>query len=482
MGKIIRLFKVSREELWPSLAVLAMVAVLNALAIYKYSGLFTHTGMGYWNVFVNNFRVSGFDPITYSIVSHWSVLYDVYRHPLLAFMMYPLSCINGWVMEATGFNPVQFTVAAVLLFCAYYSFIFMRRILRSVVGLPKGDATLLAVMLFSFAYVMLAAAVPDHFIISLFLLLLTLYVAGMKMRGGGRMKAWQTVALFAVTAGVTLSNGVKVFLAALFVNGRRFFRPAFLCLAVIVPSALIWMFCRWEHRKYVMPREQKTEAQKLAQQRKDISAIARAWADSTGTKDSAEIARAAMKLYRKHIHEVYLRNMKDPWNAHAGKPISKGGFLRWTDVTTPRTETIVENLFGESVQLHRQHLLEDTLRSRPVIVRYGWAANYAAEALVALLFAAGVWCGRRQRFLWLCLSCFAFDMALHLGLGFGINEVYIMGAHWLFVIPVAAGFLLKGLSGRALTVARAVAACLTAWLLAYNFYLAAGYLAVPAAG
>ena len=480
MGKIIRLFKVRREELWPSLAVLAVLAALNALAIYKYSALFTSTGMGYWNVFVNNFRVSGFDPITYSTVSHWSVLYSVYRHPFLAFMMYPLSCLNGWVTEATGFNPVQYIVAAVLLFCAFYSFIFMRRILREVVGLPKGDATLLAVMLFSFAYVMLAAIVPDHFVVSLFLLLLTLYVAGMKMRSGGRMKAWQTVALFAVTAGVTLSNGIKVFLAALFVNGRRFFRPAFLALAVIVPSALIWLFARWEHNKYVLPREQKAKAQTLAQQRKDIDAIARAWSDSTGITDKAEVSRAAMKLYRKHIHEEYLRKMKDPWNAHAGKPMGKGEFAKWTDVTTPRSETIVENLFGESVQLHRQHLLEDTLRSRPVIVHYDWVANYVAEALLVLLFAAGIWCGRRQRFLWLCLSCFGFDMALHLGLGFGINEVYIMGAHWLFVIPVAVGFLLKSLSGRALAVARAAAFCLTAWLAAYNLWLAAGYLAVPA--
>ena len=45
------------------------------------------------------------------------------------------------------------------------------------------------------------------------------------------------------------------------------------------------------------------------------------------------------------------------------------------------------------------------------------------------------------------MSFFAMDMALHLGLGFGINEIYIMSPHYLFVIPIAAAFLLKRLHG-----------------------------------
>ena len=128
--------------------------------------------------------------------------------------------------------------------------------------------------------------------------------------------------------------------------------------------------------------------------------------------------------------------------------MGKGEFMRWTDATTSRVSTAVENLFGESIQLHPDHLLEDTLRSRPVIVRYRWAANYVVEGLLVLLFVVGVWCGRRSRFMWMALCGAAFDMALHMGLGFGINEVYIMGAHWLFVLPIATGFLVKAMYGR----------------------------------
>ena len=46
------------------------------------------------------------------------------------------------------------------------------------------------------------------------------------------------------------------------------------------------------------------------------------------------------------------------------------------------------------------------------------------------------------------MSFFLMDMALHLGLGFGINEVYIMSPHYLFVIPIAIAFLLRGTAKR----------------------------------
>ena len=100
-----------------------------------------------------------------------------------------------------------------------------------------------------------------------------------------------------------------------------------------------------------------------------------------------------------------------------------------------------------------------------------------AEALLVMLFAAGIWCGRRSRFMWTALSGFAFDMTLHLGLGFGINEVYIMGAHWLFVIPIAIGFAVKAAEGRrAARWLRALLLLLTLWFMAYNATLFAGYL------
>lgn len=77
----------------------------------------------------------------------------------------------------------------------------------------------------------------------------------------------------------------------------------------------------------------------------------------------------------------------------------------------------------------------------------------------------------------MALSGFAFDMLLHMGLGFGINEVYIMGAHWLFVMPLAMAFMVKKVeNGRLRPWLRGLLVLLTLWLWAYNGTLLIGYL------
>ena len=83
------------------------------------------------------------------------------------------------------------------------------------------------------------------------------------------------------------------------------------------------------------------------------------------------------------------------------------------------------------------------LRNRPVIVKYSYAANYIVEGIIVLLFLLGIWFGRRSIFLWTAMSFLLMDVLLHVGLGFGINEIYIMSAHYMFVLPIATAFLLK---------------------------------------
>jgi hypothetical protein len=170
--------------------------------------------------------------------------------------------------------------------------------------------------------------------------------------------------------------------------------------------------------------------------------------------------------------------MKDPWNANKGKPMSKPGFGAWTDISTPRWESTVENLLGESFQLHRDYLLEDCLRTRPAIVSYRSWYNYVFEVIIVLLFLAGIWYGRRSRFLWMLLSCLAFDMVLHLGLGFGLNEVYIMTAHWAFIIPLVIGFLFHKEHGLRHFSLHILVGLLILWLWIWNGWLIVNYLAV----
>ena len=150
--------------------------------------------------------------------------------------------------------------------------------------------------------------------------------------------------------------------------------------------------------------------------------------------------------------------------------------LQYTDMTTPRWQSLVDNVFGETIQLHQDYLLGDTLRDRPVFVSYRNVVNYIVEAAIVLLFLFGIWCGRKSRFLWMALLGFGIDFTVHVILGFGLNEVYIMGAHWLFIIPIAIAFVMKKAEGRRLLALRALLGIITAFLLIYNGSLLVGYL------
>ena len=450
MKKVFHIFKIQKEERWLALIIFALLAILNGLVIAKYNAPFTQITNDYYKNFIRHFCVSGFDPLTYWVLSDWSAAYNVYRHPLLAFYMYVPYLINMGLMKLTGYNCALYIAVIIQMFCAFYSMVFLYRIFREVIELGKWASHALTLLFFSFGYVMVSAIVPDHFVISMLLLILALYVSGRRMKNHHDFKIWQSVLYFLLTAGTSLNNGLKIFFSALFVNGKRFFRPKHLLLAVILPAGLLWGFCHWEYRTYVWPNEM---ARKEAKAKKEAA-----------KKDSIQKAKQLAK-----------ENTKKKRGPKQGTPLTKVGFMSWTDISTSRTESVVENLMGESIQLHSDYLLGDELRHRPMIVKYRYWWNYAVEGAISLLFLAGIWYGRKSKYLWLVLSYFALDMVLHIGLGFGINEVYIMTAHWIYALPIAMGFLIKNAPIRFRKYLVGIVAAIALYLIIYNGSLIVGY-------
>ena len=475
------IFKVRREEWMVGAPLLTVFVGLHALLIARYYQLFTPLQTHYWDLIIRNFHLSGFDPITYVVVSDWQAGYNVFRHPLLAFFMYVSYMVNQGLMWLTGINCAIFVVAAMQVFATFYSLVFLHRLLRQVMGLTLFDTRLLSLFFFSLAYVMLSAIAPDHFILSLFALLLTLLVAANHQQQHTAMPTWKALCLFVLTAGISLNNGLKVFVAALFTNGRRFFRPRFLFFAVLLPSALIWAFARFEYKRFVWPDEVKRH-----QARDKRKAAAKKKAEEEARKRQLAWEEAVNDAKKKNPHTPKLpprptntTAKKSPNNGAAakmGKPMMQGEFMRWTDISTSRLQSSIENLFGESIQLHRDHLLEDMYRRRPVIVHYRWAINYVAEGLLVLLFVIGLWVGRRNKLLLMALAFAAMDWVLHVGLGFGLNEVYIMTAHWAYVLPLGLAALLLTATGRKRTLLRIAIGSLTLWLYAWNLYSTIDYL------
>lgn len=463
------IFKIKHEEKWLAVVALLYIVLWNALVIYKYADRFFEISNNYYRLFVRTFHISGFDPLSYVIISTWDTVYNIYRHPLLAFFMYVPNQINQGLIMLTGTNFASIIMALLLVFCGFYSFILLYRTFREVIGLNRSNAYTLSWLTFSFAYVMVAISVPDHFALSMFMLVLTLYVAGRKLKARHPFTKWQTVLFFIITAGISLNNGIKIFLANLFVNGKRFWHPANIIVAIILPSLIIWVGAtiEWNHfkRPYYVAKLKK-QAQKDSIQKANTYAKLM---DTTSLKTSSAIHKAYIQILKQQKEEKKQQERKKPWIKHAGKPINKSEFGQWTDISTPRLPSLIENVFGESTQLHDSHLLEDVMVARPVIVKYNHAYNYFAEAILVLLFIGGIWSGRRSRFLWLALSFFAFDFFIHFILGFGLNEVYIMSPHWLFIITLSIGFLLKKTEAMRLKrPLQTLTVALTVYLLVWN--------------
>lgn len=437
--------QILRKEERPIAGVaLVVFAALNALLIANHWQSFTRGAhVGFWSVFYNHLNMSGYDIFSLIFIScmrlHWNTL----RHPLFVVVLLPLFWLNRLIMPPTEFNAAVLLMAALLVAADVWGAVLMHRLLRDVVEVRRVDAALLTALFYGFAHVMIATMVPDHFALSLPLLLLTLLIAGRKLKEGKPMKLWQSALLFFLTAGVTLTNGVKVALAAWFVNGRKVFAWRSIA-AFVVPTLLLGAIYVWQQDAIVAPQERKIKRIEAA----------------VAKKDPARIAKL-------NEHNDFVKQQN-------GEALTKNvPLLEWSDITTDRWQSAVDNLFGESLQLHRDYLLEDVQQTRPVFVQYRSVLNYVVEALLVVLLAVGAWTARREKFFLMVLAWFGFDMLMHMGFGFGLNEVYIMTAHWAFIIPIAAGYILRRSNSMA---PRVLVAALAVWLWAYNAAIVIGYL------
>ena len=437
---IFNIFKVKKEERWLAFIMLAVFLTFNILLITSHYHVYTMGAHGgFWSIFTKNFRMSGYDNWSWITISGMRIHFVTSRHPLYLTFLYPLYLLNHWLIEIFGYNFAVYFMATIIVFSAFYAAIFAYRIFREVMGLKQFDATLLTLLLFSFGHILIPSMVPDHFIVSMMFLLMALYICGKKMKKGELLTAWQSFFLTFFTAGMATSNGAKIYLAGLFTNRKRFFTWKYISIGIILPAFLLIGIQQSQY--YLLEVPQKAVISNIEKVKKQ--------------KDP------------KGVEEFYKK--RNAWQKnHLGQTMSKGSMLDWLDGSTPRSKTLVENFFGESIQLHQRYLLKDVAWERPVFVAYNWIINYVIEAVVVVLFFVAIFFGCRKHFFQMLLAWFACDITLHLILGFGITEVYIMASGWAFIIPISYGYLLKQLSMKWLKLARVALIVLTIYLWIYN--------------
>lgn len=424
------------------LPVLLVVLTVNLLVILHYWPLFSQPSDSVFGPFPSKFHVSGFDALLYSMSSRWNIFYNIcFRHPLLPYFLLPTWAVTRLLLLITGYNCVQWVLGLQLGLCAFYGFLFFFRLLRDTLRLSGFESATLVWLLLSFGMIMVSTAVPDHFIFSFFLLLFTLWLAGRRMASRKPMTTAETFWLFILTAGVTLTNGVKTLLAQWLVNGRRVFRwrnVAALACGVL----LIWGIGKISFELVVKP---------------DIEA-------RTAAKQKAEKKPQPKPTAQRAPHH---EESKSPFAT----------YLHWADTETPRWASLRENFMGETLILHRSHLLEDIGTGRPTFVSYGSPVPYAIEAILFILAVLGFIVALRQRLAWLAMSWLGFDVVIHFVFGFGLNEVYIMACHWAFILPLMIGFLISRLQAWPRRLLTFLVLLIAAAMLAYNLTLVVQYLA-----
>lgn len=445
---IFNIFKVKKEERWLVFIMLAVFLTFNILLITSHYHVYTMGAHGgFWSIFTKNFRMSGYDNWSWITISGMRIHFITSRHPLYLTFLYPLYLLNHWLIEVFGHNFAVYFMAAIIVLSAFYAAVFAYRIFREVMELRRFDSTLLTILLFSFGHILIPSMVPDHFIVSMMFLLMTLYICGKKMKKGELLTAWQSLLLTFFTAGMATSNGAKIFLAGLFTNRKKFFTWKYISIGVIFPCLLLIGIQQSQYYLLEVPQKAVINNIEKVKRQKDP----------------------------KGVEEFYKK--RNAWQkTHLGQTMSKESMLDWLDTSTPRTRTLVENFFGESIQLHQRYLLKDVAWDRPVFVTYNWITNYVIEAIMVVLFVLGIIFGYRKRFFQILLAWFACDITLHLILGFGITEVYIMASGWAFIIPIAYGYLIKGLSHRYRQMLRGLLLVITIFLWAYNGGLTVNYL------
>jgi len=437
---IFDIFKVKKEERWLAFAMLAVFVTFNAMVIASHYHVYTMDAHGgFWSIFTKNFRMSGYDCWSWITVSGGRIHFVTSRHPLYLTFLYPLYLLNDWLIQNVGYNFAVYFMAVIIVFSAFYAVLFIYRVFREVLELRRKDARILTLLLFSFGHVLIPTMVPDHFVISLMLLSLTLYITGKKMKKGQLLTAWQSLVLTFFTAGMATSNGVKTLLAGLFTNGKKVFTCKFISIGVVLPLFLLLGIQQSQYYLLEVPQQ-------------------------------AVVSHIESETLKKNPQKVLEhKKQRDEWQrTHLGQPVGDGVITKLMDVSTPRIPTIVENFFGESIQLHQRSLLKDVSWERPIFVEYNWSVNYIIEAFIVLLFIVGIVFSYKQRFFKMLLAWFACDLTLHLILGFAVTEVYIMTSGWAFIIPISYGYLLKQLSMKWLKLTRVALIMLTIYLWIYN--------------
>lgn len=406
-NNILQLFTPRKGEIAFSAFLLALTFVLNLLYIGKYYGVS-------WP------SISGYDQFLLSTLTDWlhsrylnPDFTAVYSHPGFGIAMVPLYAVNYILSSIIGSNCANFVLAIVLMTMFIAETILLKRILNEHIGLKLPVSFILSTLFSGLAYVLLMSFTPDHFAFSQFLLILYVYLWTKNQQGNSGKLDLVTTCIGCIT----ITNGIKIILSKLLFERKQFKKCLFQNTIIWSLLILVSMFLA-RNVTYSTQND-----------------------DTTRTEQKHKASENSEHNYIDKIKPIY-------W-----------GYRNWINTEKSRTNSFINNMFGQSILFHPNSLSQDNISMGYYPVFWKNIVN----AIFMIMVACGIALSRKTKLMQLLLCFLSIDVFIHLVCCFGISELYIFSPHFLFIYIISIGYLIKRTSGftRLLSItATALIACI----------------------
>ena len=386
-GFLQRISKLRKDEVALSAWLLVLTIVLNVLYIRKCNEV-------HW------VAISGYDHFLQSTLTNWfhsrylnSDTMSLYSHPGLGILMAPFSALNYIISSISGSNCANFVLAFIQMSMLITETILLKRIINEYIGLKLSLSLILSIFFSGMAYVLLMSFTPDHFAFSQFLLVLYVYLFTRNQQGNRKMMCFITIC----TACVTITNGIKLILSKLLFDRKQFKKCLFLNTIVLLSMISVSMFLTRNDTN-------STDIGKMSNQEYEYKT-------SENTPNN----------YLEKIKPIY-------WS-----------YRNWFNTDVSRTNSFVNNMFGQSILFHANSLNKDnvTMEYYPEL----WKNIF--NILFIIMVVCGIVISLKTKLMQLLLCFLSIDIFIHLACCFGISELYIYSPHYLFIFVISTGYLIK---------------------------------------
>ena len=386
-GFLQRISKLRKDEVALSAWLLVLTIVLNVLYIRKCNEV-------HW------VAISGYDHFLQSTLTNWfhsrylnSDTMSLYSHPGLGILMAPFSALNYIISSISGSNCANFVLAFIQMSMLITETILLKRIINEYIGLKLSLSLILSIFFSGMAYVLLMSFTPDHFAFSQFLLVLYVYLFTRNQQGNRKIMCFITIC----TACVTITNGIKLMLSKLLFDRKQFKKCLFLNTIVLLSMISVSMFLTRNDTN-------STDIGKMSNQEYEYKT-------SENTPNN----------YLEKIKPIY-------WS-----------YRNWFNTDVSRTNSFVNNMFGQSILFHANSLNKDnvTMEYYPEL----WKNIF--NILFIIMVVCGIVISLKTKLMQLLLCFLSIDIFIHLACCFGISELYIYSPHYLFIFVISTGYLIK---------------------------------------